>query len=78
MKVGIPGPISTESIAQFLHMGSALLPSGYSGAPFLGTLIGALLEYGHKVSAYTTTVDLPLDNPARFRFQLTVSANLWR
>lgn len=60
MKIGIAGPISSESIARFLDGDVKPLPHGYSGAPFLGTLIGALLERGHSVFAYTTSADLPL------------------
>jgi glycosyltransferase involved in cell wall biosynthesis len=61
MKIGIAGPISTESIARFIDGDFNQLPLGYSGAPLLGTLIGELLSRGHQVSAYTTSSDLPLD-----------------
>jgi len=60
MKIGIAGPISKDSIAQFLDGDVKNLPHGYSGAPLLGTLIGALLERGHSITAYTTSSDLPL------------------
>lgn len=61
--IGIAGPISTESVARFLKGDVAALPKGYSGAPLLGSLIGALLDRGHQVSAYTTSPNLPLDLP---------------
>ncbi|KVW94660.1 hypothetical protein ABW22_11465 [Thiobacillus denitrificans] len=34
------------------------MPRGYYGAPLLGTLIGALLERGHNIVAYTTSSDM--------------------
>jgi len=61
MKIGITGPIATESIARFLSGNVGDLPDGYAGAPLLGTLIGALLAQGHEVSAYTTDSGLSLD-----------------
>ncbi|MCL4472141.1 MAG: glycosyltransferase family 4 protein [Sulfuricella sp.] len=60
MKIGIAGPISKESIAQFFDGDVRDLPCGYSGAPLLSTLIGALLERGHSITAYTISSDLPL------------------
>ncbi len=63
MKIGIVGPVSTESIAQFLACDTATLPVGYGGAPLLGTLIGELLARGHEVAAYTTSINLPLNLP---------------
>ena len=57
------GPISTESVARFIEGDVSSLPAGYSGAPFLGTLIGELLARGHHVSAYTTSPNLPLSLP---------------
>jgi len=59
MRIGIAGHISTDSIARFLHGDGAGLPRGYYGAPLLGTLIGALLERGHSIVAYTTSSDMP-------------------
>lgn len=58
MKIGIAGPISSESVARFVDGDIRKLPHGYSGAPLLGTLIGALLDRGHTVWAYTTSSDL--------------------
>jgi glycosyltransferase involved in cell wall biosynthesis len=59
MKIGIAGHIATDSIARFLDGDTASLPRGYYGAPLLGTLIGALLERGHSIVAYTTSSDMP-------------------
>lgn len=59
MKIGIAGHIATDSIAPFLVGDTAGLPRGYYGAPLLGTLIGALLERGHNIVAYTTSSDMP-------------------
>lgn len=61
MKIGIAGHISKASIAHLVDGDVRDLPHGYSGgAPLLGTLIGALLERGHSITAYTTSSDLPL------------------
>lgn len=59
MKIGIAGPISTESVARFIEGDVSSLPVGYGGAPLLGTLIGGLLARGHQVFAYTTSPNLP-------------------
>jgi glycosyltransferase involved in cell wall biosynthesis len=59
MKIGIAGPISTENIAQFLDGDISGLPHGYVGAPLFGNLIGALLDHGHSIVAYTTSSDMP-------------------
>lgn len=58
MKIGMAGPISRESALPFIDGDGTHLPHGCPGAPFLGTLIGALLERGHSIAAYTTSVDL--------------------
>ncbi len=74
MRIGIAGPISSESIARFLEGDAKDLPHGYTGAPLLGTLIGALLERGHSVFAYTTSADVPLServSAAGDRFKIT-------
>lgn len=74
MRIGIAGPISTESIAQFVDGKSSGLPRGYAGAPLLGTLIGALLERGHHIFSYTTSADVPLSKrvtAAGDRFKIT-------
>lgn len=59
MKIGMAGPISTESIAQLLDGDSSDLPRGYPGAPLFGNLIRALLDRGHSIVAYTTSSDMP-------------------
>lgn len=59
MKIGIAGPISTESISYLLEEEPGNLPHGYAGAPLFGNLIGALLERGHSIVAYTTSSDVP-------------------
>jgi L-malate glycosyltransferase len=53
MKIGIAGPISTESVKDLINGDTSILPKGYAGAPFLGTLIKSLIKNGHLVSAYT-------------------------
>lgn len=60
MKVGIVGPIATDSIAWLLDGDVAGLPRGYPGAPLLGTLIGSLIKRGHVVTAFSTSSDLSL------------------
>ena len=59
MKIGIAGPISTESIKDLIDGDTSSLPKGYAGAPFLGTLIKTLIKKGHQVSAYTLDDTLP-------------------
>lgn len=59
MKIGISGPISTESVKDLLDGDTSRLPKGYVGAPFLGTLIKTLIKNGHQVSAYTLDYTLP-------------------
>lgn len=64
LRIGIAGPIATQDIASLLTDGASDLPSGYFGAPLLGTLIRELLHRGHNVSAFTTSSDLePLTAP---------------
>lgn len=59
MKIGIAGPIATDNVSCFLGSAdAAALPQGYYGAPLLGTLIGALLDRGHEVVAFTTSSEL--------------------
>lgn len=60
MHIAIAGPIATENIANFLNSPTTGLPVGYSGAPLLATLIGELLKRGHRVSAFTTSTDIPI------------------
>lgn len=77
MKIGIAGHIATGSIAPFLDGDGAGLPRGYYGAPLLGTLIGALLERGHSIVAYTTSSDMPAGtrvSASGSRFKITYCA----
>ncbi len=62
--IGIAGPIATADVAHLLDGPAAQLPRGYAGAPLLGTLIEELLRRGHRVSAFTLSSDLPLDDGA--------------
>lgn len=59
MHVALIGPIAGSYIADLLpHV--ERLPAGYSGAPFMGQLVRALLSNGHRVTAITTDSTLPL------------------
>lgn len=60
LHIVIAGPIACADVAKFLDDPSVKLPTGYAGAPMLGTLIGELLQRGHSVSAVTLSRDLPL------------------
>ena len=62
MKIGISAPVSTDSIKDLLSPSSTVLPMGYKGAPFLGTLIRSLLKKGHQVSVYTLDNSLSPNN----------------
>jgi L-malate glycosyltransferase len=62
LHVGIAAPIASADIAHLLDTPAAQLPRGYAGAPLLGTLIEELLRRGHRVSAFTLSSDLPLDD----------------
>lgn len=54
MKIAVLGPISTRSVAPFLSEEIPDdFPEGYTGAPFMKTLIGELLAKGHDVFAIT-------------------------
>lgn len=67
MHIAIVGPIATAQVGHLLAEGESaldVLPVGYVGAPFLATLIEALLARGHTVSAITTSVGMPLRNDA--------------
>lgn len=55
MKIALMGPIATAGIAPYLaEPPPADFPPGVAGAPFMGTLIGALLARGHEVVAITS------------------------
>ncbi|MEQ1531300.1 MAG: glycosyltransferase family 4 protein, partial [Methylococcales bacterium] len=59
MKIGIAGPVSTESVKDLIDGDITQLPKGFQSAPFLGTLIKTLIKNGHQVSAYTFDSALP-------------------
>jgi L-malate glycosyltransferase len=59
MKIGIAGPISTESVKGLIDGDTSTLPVGYAGAPFLGTLIKSLIKKDYQVSAYTLDNSIP-------------------
>ena len=65
MHVGIAGPIATRDVQALLHEGATALPAGCEGAPLLGTIIEQLVRRGHRVSAFTLTHGLPLDDATR-------------
>ena len=67
MHIALVGPIATAEVRHLLadHASSLdALPDGYVGAPFLATLIEALLARGHTISAITTSVGMPLRRDA--------------
>jgi L-malate glycosyltransferase len=61
MHIGICGPVATSDVGHLLDTPSNGSPRGYVGAPFLGTLITELIRRGHRVSAFTLSSDLPLN-----------------
>lgn len=78
MKIGIAGHIATDSISHFIDGDATGLPRGYYGAPLLGKLIRALLDRGHCIVAYTTSVDMPLAtcvSASGDRFKITYCAS---
>lgn len=55
MKIALMGPMATAGIAPYLaEPPPADFPPGVPGAPFMGTLISALLARGHEVIALTS------------------------
>ena len=60
MHIGIVGPVATMDIVHLLDGNVSGLPEGYGGGPLLATLIGELLQRGHRVSAFTTSCDISL------------------
>lgn len=53
MRIGLLGPIATDSVAALLPPLPPGVPRGATSAPMLGTLIEALLALGHEVVAFT-------------------------
>ena len=64
MHIGIAGPIATRDVRALLDDASTPLPAGTEGAPLLATIMAELLRRGHRVSAFTLSADLPLDDAA--------------
>lgn len=57
MKIAIVAPSHKSFIAELLpNYSFDILPNGYAGATFVGTIIKELLERGHEVIAVTTSV----------------------
>ncbi|WP_010136851.1 glycosyltransferase family 4 protein [Ochrovirga pacifica] len=56
MKIALLAPSDKSFIKDFLPKDDLnFLPDGYSGAPFIGTLLKEFLDMGHEVVAITTT-----------------------
>lgn len=58
MRIGIVGPVSTESVWDLLGPERESLPVGHYGAPLMGTLIQEMIARGHRVCAFTTSPGL--------------------
>lgn len=63
MRIGILGPISTDSVAELLPDLPPGTPVGTTSAPMLGSLIGALIARGHEVVAFTLVYSQTLAQP---------------
>lgn len=59
MKICIAAPIASVDVADYLDPVACAMPSGYTGAPFTGVLIGELLRAGHEVVAVTVDYRMP-------------------
>lgn len=66
LHIAIVGPVAGADITPLLQ-GDGPWPQGYGGAPLMATLIAELLQRGHRVTAITTSNELPL--AAHFRVQ---------
>lgn len=56
MHIAILSPSDKTFISKFLpNIDPSTLPDGYTGAPFIGTIIDELLSTNHRVTAITTT-----------------------
>jgi glycosyltransferase involved in cell wall biosynthesis len=64
MHIGIAGPIATRDVQPLLGADASALPAGCEGAPLLATIIGQLVARGHRVSAFTLSHGMPLDDDA--------------
>lgn len=66
MKVVILAPSHRSFISKYLpQCDESLLPEGYSGAPFIGLLIGEFLHRGIEVIAITTTPSCEADSSVK-------------
>ncbi|WP_341891691.1 glycosyltransferase family 4 protein, partial [Variovorax sp. YR752] len=63
MRIGILGPIATDSVAHLLPTLPPGTPRGPSSAPMLGSLITALIARGHEVVAFTLVYAETLAQP---------------
>jgi glycosyltransferase involved in cell wall biosynthesis len=76
VKICIAAPIASIDVAVHLDAVPATMPSGYTGAPLTGVLIGELLRAGHEVAAVTVDYRMPRGAPAvclrgpRFEFHV--------
>lgn len=66
LHIAIVGPVTGADVTPLLQ-GEGPWPLGYGGAPLMATLIAELLQRGHRVTAITTSNELPL--AAHFRVQ---------
>jgi len=63
--IGIAGPIACEELRDLLDDPRQTLPAGYGGAPLMSVLIRELLTRGLRISAFTTSSDLPAQDVFR-------------
>ena len=54
MRIGIAGPLGTPDLGHLLDGDTSYLPREMKGSSLLVTLIGALIQDGHEVVAFTT------------------------
>ncbi len=67
MRIAVAGPISIRGLRGYLEDPENDIPVGHEGAPLLGTLISALIDRGHEVSAYTLDRGLAAQNAPIFK-----------
>lgn len=61
LHVAIVGHVAGADVQRHLDPAQQPVPTGYTGAPLIGVLIGELLKLGMRVTAVTTDAQLPLD-----------------
>jgi glycosyltransferase involved in cell wall biosynthesis len=66
MRIAIAGPISVQGLRKYLNNPDDDLPVGNDGAPLLNTLITALVDRGHEISAYTLDFGLEKSNVTQY------------